>query len=241
MKQAALTIIKNTQDRVVQLDWFPPNGRSLAPGEEVEIAAKELTGQFNKGTGRMKLDSYLRDLNEGLISIQVGDKGVHIMNAPIKKEIVKAEKLPKASPCRDLTIPVITNTPAAPVINPCLTGQGSVTVVIPYVGDKQLIPINTGTGNFQYAGLIIGQTPVGGGYVGVSVNGLEVFLANGGDGRDTSDCYFSGDNGLTARAMAAIVAGDRLYWNNINAGYPLDTGDLVDFYYMYSTVTPCPV
>ena len=241
MRQTQITTIKNNQDRVVQLDWFPPNGRSLAPGEEVVVSGK-LADQFNKGTGQMKLDSYLRDLNEGLISIQVSDAPGKTVDAPVKKELVQTVKQPKASPCRGgLVAPVITNAPATPVINPCLTAQGSVTVVIPYLGDKQLIPASTGTGNFKYTGLMIGQTPVGGGYVGMSVNGLEVFLANGGDGRDTSDCYFSGDNGLTARAMAAIVAGDRLYWNNVNAGYPLDTGDLVDFYYMYSTVTPCPV
>ena len=239
MRQTQITTIKNNQNRTVHLDWFPPNGRSLAPGEEVVVSGK-LSDQFNKGTGRMKLDSYLRDLNEGLISIQTSEAPIKVIAALIEREIIKADKLPKAPSCRGLVVPVITNAPAAPAINPCLTGQGSVTVVIPYVGDKQLIPINTGTGNFQYAGLMIGQTPVGGGYVGVSVNGLWVFLANGGDGRDTADCYFSGDNGLTARAMNAIVAGDRFYWNNDNAGYPLDTGDLVDFYYMYSTVTPCP-
>ena len=234
------TTIKNLQDRMVQLDWFPPNGKALKPNEEVILDGR-ITDYFKQGTGQVKLASYTRDVKEGLVSVVFNDVNKVVPKEIVKeKPVVSARELTKVAPCREITTPVITNAPAEPAINPCQTGKGSVTVVIPYSGDKQLIPLSTGAGNYQDTGLSISQTPVGGGYVGVSVNGLEVYLADGQGEKDAADCYFSGDGGVTARAMSAIVAGDELYWNNLNTGYVLDKGDSVDFYYMYSTVNPCP-
>jgi hypothetical protein len=74
----------------------------------------------------------------------------------------------------------------------------------------------------------IDATPVNDSYVCVSVNGLAVTL---GDGVKTKDCYFSGDSGTTARAIAAIATGDELYWVGSVAGYELDTNDRIDFEY----------
>ena len=68
-----------------------------------------------------------------------------------------------------------------------------------------------------------------GGYVGVRVNGLHYLV---GDGTKVAvDCYFSGDGGVTARAMSAIVAGDSLYWNGSVVGFQLATTDRIDFSY----------
>lgn len=74
----------------------------------------------------------------------------------------------------------------------------------------------------------IDLTPVNDGNVAVRVNGLGVAL---GDGVKTKDCYFSGDGGTTARAIAAIVAGDLLYWVGSVANYQLDANDRIDFDY----------
>ncbi len=74
----------------------------------------------------------------------------------------------------------------------------------------------------------VATTPIGDGYVEVSVNGLMVSL---GDGVKTRDSYFSADGGTTARAISAIAAGDTLYWNGSIAGYQLATIDKIDFLY----------
>jgi hypothetical protein len=68
-----------------------------------------------------------------------------------------------------------------------------------------------------------------GGYFGVRVNGINYVV---GDGTKINvDCYVSGDGGVTARAMAAIIAGDTLRWNGSIAGFQLATTDRVDFVY----------
>ena len=76
-------------------------------------------------------------------------------------------------------------------------------------------------------GLTITSTPAGDSLVMVLVNGIKVEL---GDGVKTSDCYFSGNGGTSARAISAITAGDELYWNGVSA-YTLETTDSVDFIY----------
>ena len=82
----------------------------------------------------------------------------------------------------------------------------------------------------------VAVTPAGssssGGYVGAALNGV---LLNVGDGVKTTECYFSGDGGVTARAMKAIVSGDRIYWNGSIAGYQLAASDLFSFFYNVTT------
>jgi len=80
----------------------------------------------------------------------------------------------------------------------------------------------------QATATAIAATPVSDGHVGVDVNGLSVVV---GDGVKTKDCFFSGDGGTTARAIAAIVATDTLHWVGSVAGYELDTSDVIDFIY----------
>jgi phage-related tail fiber protein len=72
------------------------------------------------------------------------------------------------------------------------------------------------------------STPANGSYIIVSINGKTETL---GDGVRTRDCYFSGDGGVTAKAISAIVAGDLLYWVGSVAGYQLDATDIVEFNY----------
>jgi large repetitive protein len=78
--------------------------------------------------------------------------------------------------------------------------------------------------------------PAHDGYVTVLVNGVEVEV---GDGVKTKPCYFSDDNGATAKSIANIAQGDFLFWNGSIAGYQLTAGsveaslpaDRIDFLY----------
>lgn len=55
----------------------------------------------------------------------------------------------------------------------------------------------------------------------VTVNSEELIIGNG---VKTAECYFSGDNGVTARALDQIVVGDKLYLNATNIGYTIQAG-----------------
>jgi len=97
--------------------------------------------------------------------------------------------------------------------------------------DKNRIP-NATSGEGQDTGLTITGTPGGHGYVRIEVNGLGYVPANGNSERTTAHCYFSGDGGTTARAFGAIVATDKLYWNDSKAGCSLSGTDGVSMYYV---------
>ncbi len=73
-----------------------------------------------------------------------------------------------------------------------------------------------------------------GGYVGVQVNGVNHLV---GDGTAVAvECYFSGDGGVTPRALQDVVAGDLLYWNGSVAGFQLAAAtDKVSFFYEVSS------
>lgn len=97
----------------------------------------------------------------------------------------------------------------------------------PTKDDKAKVP-NATVGNNADSGLTITNTPSGGSMVQVMVNGVGQTL---GDGVKTKDCYFTGDSGTTARAINAIVATDKFYWNGTLSGFELAATDLVDFNY----------
>lgn len=81
------------------------------------------------------------------------------------------------------------------------------------------------------SGLTITSAPAASGIVQVFVNGVPAVV---GYGDKTQDCYFSGDNGTTARALGAIAAGDKFFWNGDTTGngsYALAADDIVDFIY----------
>ena len=71
-------------------------------------------------------------------------------------------------------------------------------------------------------------TPTSDGYVRVFVN---CDVPEIGDGVKTKDCYFSADSGATAKTIANIASGDKLYWNGSIAGYQLATTDKVSYDY----------
>ena len=98
--------------------------------------------------------------------------------------------------------------------------------------DQDLVPVVT-SGNEATTGISITYTPWNDSKVTVKVNGIGCNL---GDGIKTKDCYFSGDSGATAKAMADIEAGDTLYWNSLVAGYILDDRDEIDLDYEASTL-----
>jgi hypothetical protein len=64
--------------------------------------------------------------------------------------------------------------------------------------------------------------------VRVIINGLEIQVGVG------KECYFSGDNGVTARENGEETIGDYLYWNGSIAGYELSVSDddEIDFVYL---------
>lgn len=102
------------------------------------------------------------------------------------------------------------------------------TIAVGTIVDKELIPAVT-SGNEFNTGLAISYAPSGYGYVSVSVNGQLQILGNG---VKTKDCYFSSDsNGATAKAISAIAAGDKLFWNGVFAEFQLAITDRIDFCY----------
>jgi len=73
--------------------------------------------------------------------------------------------------------------------------------------------------------------PVSGSGVSVYVNGIQVSCGN-----LTSDtCYFS-PNGIYKRRLGNERQGDKLYWLGYNAGFNLDTNDVIDFNYVISSI-----
>lgn len=75
---------------------------------------------------------------------------------------------------------------------------------------------------------VIAGTPANDSYVLVLVNGLGITIGNA---VKTKEAYFSGDSGTTARSLANIASGDRLFWNGSVAGYQLAVTDVIDFIY----------
>ncbi len=124
-----------------------------------------------------------------------------------------------------------------------LAGRVTVTYAIPGLStdtlsklngsDKDLVPLATPLANQQDTGLAISETPVGGGYVQVSVNGIGMSL---GDGVLTSDFYFSNDAGASAKNIANVAAGDALFFNGLIAGFPLATTDRISMLYSVSAL-----
>jgi hypothetical protein len=123
--------------------------------------------------------------------------------------------------------PAIVDTKIQNQINSTSIGVGVNTGV-----DLNKSPLPT-TNDGDSTGLKITYTPFLDSTVTIKVNGVEVNL---GDGAKAEACYFSADNGLNAKAIAAIAAGDTLYWNGSHAGYELDSSDDVDISYQRSNL-----
>ncbi len=66
------------------------------------------------------------------------------------------------------------------------------------------------------------------GSVNIFVNGVHV---SPGDGHKNSGCYFSSDEGQTAKYLNHLDIGDKLFWNGSIAGYQLTNEDFIRFSY----------
>ena len=95
--------------------------------------------------------------------------------------------------------------------------------------NKHMPALDTSSDGDLASNTPIARTPGGDGMVYVELNGVAVHL---GDAVKTRDCYFSKDEGATARAIADITAGNLLYWNGSIAGFELTTSDFIDFLYI---------
>ncbi len=98
--------------------------------------------------------------------------------------------------------------------------------------DLNKAPLET-TADGDTTGIQITYTPFSDGAVAITVNGLG---ANIGDGAKDEPCYFSSDDGVTAKEIANISAGDTLYWNGSISGFELDATDEVDIIYQASSL-----
>lgn len=120
--------------------------------------------------------------------------------------------------------------------NPIIVGTTSLTysvfstisVANPSVSNKFMTASVTVSDGDAACATGISSTPNGNSFVDVEINGDSPEIGNG---IKTKDCYFSADNGATAKSFNAIVAGDKLHWNGSIAGYQLATTDKVSFFY----------
>jgi hypothetical protein len=96
---------------------------------------------------------------------------------------------------------------------------------------EEVVPTTTTTDGDSTGGAIT-YTPFEDSDVTVRVNGLQCDI---GDGAKDKPCYFSGDGGTTARAIADITANDTLYWVGSIAGYELDPTDDLEIQYLASS------
>lgn len=98
--------------------------------------------------------------------------------------------------------------------------------------DLNKAPLQT-SADGDTTGIQITYTPFSDGAVSVTVNGLG---ANVGNGAKDEPCYFSSDDGTTAKEIANISAGDTLYWNGSIAEFELDGTDEIDIIYQASSL-----
>lgn len=92
--------------------------------------------------------------------------------------------------------------------------------------DRGWVALATTTDGDLASNSAISGIPLGAIAVEVNGHGADV-----GDGAKTSACYFSGDGGVTARAIDGVQNGDKLYWNGSYAAYELDSSDRIDVFY----------
>jgi hypothetical protein len=99
----------------------------------------------------------------------------------------------------------------------------------PNTGNKNMTASVTASDDDQATATTVATTPGGGSYIKVEVNGVHILL---GDGVKAGvEGFFSNDGGTTARAIAAVAAGDTFHWVGSVAGYQLAATDRIDFFY----------
>lgn len=124
----------------------------------------------------------------------------------------------------------ITNTGAIIVGTTAITVAAFATLVsaTPTTNNKEMVALVTTTDGDLATNTTMAGTPNNSSFVGVDINGAGETIGNGA--KDKA-CYFSGDNGVTARAWTAIVSGDKLFWMGSIAGYQLAATDIISFNY----------
>ena len=100
--------------------------------------------------------------------------------------------------------------------------------IVPVTLNRNMVAAVTTVDGDKACATAITKTPAFDSDVDVFVDGLLIPI---GDGVKTRPCYFSGDNGVTARLLKDITAGDFLHWNGSVAGCQLATTDVVDILY----------
>lgn len=97
-----------------------------------------------------------------------------------------------------------------------------------FASSNQFMTANSGvSGTYLATNTLVINPPYS--RVKVYVNGLEVEV---GDAVKTTDCYFSSDNGTTAKAWGAVAVNDKLYWNGSIAPYQLEATDKITYEYL---------
>jgi hypothetical protein len=96
-------------------------------------------------------------------------------------------------------------------------------------------PLFNSSGNESPTGIFISFTPLTFTSIKIYINGLALFLSPDKSG----DCYFSDDNGNSAKSYSDIEPGDELYFNESNVGFPLTTTDRVILNYESYPVGDC--
>jgi hypothetical protein len=105
--------------------------------------------------------------------------------------------------------------------------------------DKNIIALTTTASGDLACTQSISYTPVGGTFVEVSVNGIQVSVENTGltISNITKSCFFANPSTPTiSKLILNIQAGDSLYWMGANAGYELDSFDKIDLNYVRNIV-----
>lgn len=138
------------------------------------------------------------------------------------------------------------NDPAYTYSNPVLQALSSTSAqVLPWrpslgpqaiaVGEEytqaDLTPLAT-NGNASATGITLDFTPFADSTVQVYLNGVAVTESYGDT---TGDVYFSAD-GVTAKNISELAAGDELFWNSDIAGYEIGEGDTIDLVYEKSSL-----
>lgn len=110
------------------------------------------------------------------------------------------------------------NLPLPPVVASTLTRD-----------QKEITPNVVPASDYQDTGILLTQAPIGQGWVGIFLNGVLMHL---GDAVRTKDFYFSADNGVSAKALNALQAGDKLFFNGGVLGFGLAASDRVSLNYV---------
>ena len=102
------------------------------------------------------------------------------------------------------------------------SSETSLESLAPYNQSMEAL-VTSGNGSLATS-VLVQKTPIG--RVDVLINGLSIDVGSG------KSCYFSDDNGVTAKARGSVTIGDKLFWNGSIATYELEIDDRIDFDYL---------